>query len=194
MDGDFYFQDNLIFIIKQYNMGKFIITESEKRKIKGMYGLIAESEQSEDMSLIQNELEANGISEPVEELVDPQDPLCTAPETGDPEQDNILSKVWEWAQSQSKETLEDMKLKIKDAIAKAKEMVVGKKMNEQVAPLLVIGGVAITANVLLVIGGILLLIIVISTVAHDKSGSRARRSCKRRRRKVRRFGIKGYTR
>lgn len=181
--------------MKQYTMGKFIITESEKNKIKKMYGLISESsEQVKDIELIQNELEDYGIMEPASEILDPEDPLCTLPQTGEPEEDTILSKVWDWAQTQSKETLDDMKSKIMDALVKAKEVVGGKKVNEQVAPLLVIGGVAITANVLLAIGLGLLIIIVVASAFQSKSGTRGRRSCKRRRRMVKRYGMRGYTR
>lgn len=180
------FRKILVFIRKQYIMGKFIITESEKMNIKGMYGLLRESE---EMELIQNELENNGVSVPVGEIVDPTEPLCTAPQTGNPEEDNVLSKVWEWAQSQSVESLQDMKSKIKDSISKAKELLKGKRVDEQVAPLLVIGGVSITASLLIAIGALLLFIIIISIIV--KSSRRHSSPCKRRRKLVRRFGMDG---
>lgn len=167
-------------------MGKFIITESEKMNIKGMYGLLRESE---EMELIQTELENNGVSVPVGEIVDPTEPLCTAPQTGNPEEDTILSKVWEWAQSQSVESLQDMKSRIKESISKAKQLLKGKRVDEQVAPLLVIGGVSITASMLIAVGAILLFIIIISIIV--KSSKRHRSPCKRRRKLVKRFGMDG---
>jgi hypothetical protein len=166
-------------------MGKFIITESEKNNILGMYGMLKESD---EMEIIQNELENSGVSVPVGEIVDPTEPLCTAPQTGNPEEDGILSKVWEWAQSQSVETLEDMKSRIKDSISKAKTLLKGKRVDEQVAPLLVIGGVSITASLLVAIGALLLFIIVVATIIKK---SRRSSPCKRRRKLVKRFGMDG---
>jgi hypothetical protein len=174
-----------IFILKQYTMGKFIITESEKNNILNLYGRLNESE---EMELIQNELENNGVSVPVGEIVDPTEPLCTAPQTGNPEEDNVLSKVWEWAQSQSVESLQDMKSKIKDSISKAKELLKGKRVDEQVAPLLVIGGVSITASLLIAVGALLLFIIIVAIIIKR---SRNSSPCKRRRKLVKRFGMDG---
>lgn len=167
-------------------MGKFIITESEKSNILNLYGRLNESE---DMELIQNELTDSGVSIPVGDIVDSTDPLCTAPQTGNPEEDGILSKVWDWAQTQSVETLQDMKSKIKDSISKAKELINSKKVNEQVAPLLVIGGVGITASMLVAIGALLLFIIIISIIV--KTTKRHSSPCKRRRKLVKRFGMDG---
>lgn len=167
-------------------MGKFIITESEKNTIRGMYGILKESE---EMEIIQNELDNNGVSVSVEDIVDPTEPLCTAPQTGNPEEDGILSKIWDWAQSQSVETLQDIKSQLKDAISKAKESINGKRMDEQVAPLLVIGGVSLTASMLVAVGAILLFIIIVSIIV--KSTKRNMSPCKRRRKLVKRFGMDG---
>jgi len=167
-------------------MKKFIITESEKSNILNLYGRLNESE---DMELIQNELTDSGVSIPVGDIVDPTEPLCTAPQTGNPEEDGILSKVWDWAQTQSVETLQDIKSKIKDSISKAKELIKSKKVNEQVAPLLVIGGVGITASTLVAIGALLLFIIIISIIV--KTTKRNSSPCKRRRKLVRRYGMDG---
>ena len=180
------FFGKFVFIVNKYTMGKFIITESEKTNIRGMYGLLKESN---EMELIQNELRSSGVSVPVGDIVDPSDPLCTAPQTGNPEEDGVLSKVWEWAQSQSVETLEDMKTKIKDSISKAKTLLKGKRVDEQVTPLLVIGGISVSASLLIGIGLLLLFIIVISIVAKKSKRSSP---CKRRRKLVKRFGKDGY--
>lgn len=258
------FRKILVFIRKQYIMGKFIITEEDKKHIRGLYEstvittpeenewcksnitdaskqiciiktpnsgdknmcqkmtgnlarekgyvnpikidvtetnyckavwekMVNESNsrlvmESEEMELIQNELENNGVSVPVGEIVDPTEPLCTAPQTGNPEEDNVLSKVWEWAQSQSVESLQDMKSKIKDSISKAKELLKGKRVDEQVAPLLVIGGVSITASLLIAVGALLLFIIIVAIIIKR---SRNSSPCKRRRKLVRRFGMDG---
>jgi len=145
--------------------------------------------ESDETVLIQQELENNGVSVPVEQLVDPTEPLCTAPQTGNPEEDTILSKVWDWAQSQSMESLQDIKSKIKDGISKAKSLIKNKRVDEQVAPILVIGGVGIGASMLIAIGGILLFIIIVSIIV--KSSKKHSSPCKRRRKLVKRFGMDG---
>ena len=66
----------------------------EIKRIRKMMGLI-----TENIDTIKDEL-GDDLSIPVEDYVDSEDPLCTLPQTGNPEEDNILNKVWEWAQQQ----------------------------------------------------------------------------------------------
>lgn len=160
-------------------MKKFIITEDDKTNIRKMYGLI-----NENIEAIKDEL-GYDVSIPVEEIVDSENPLCTLPQTGNPEHDGILSKVWDWAQQQSVSTLRDMKKKIKDVLSKVKK----GQMNEQVAPVLVIGTVGISMTTLIVIGWILLVVIVLAIMYKvNKNQS----PCKRRRKLVKKYGMDGY--
>ena len=159
-------------------MKKFIITEGDKADIRKMYGLV-----NENLEMIKNEL--GDISVPVEEIVDSEDPLCTLPQTGNPEHDGILSKVWNWAQQQSVSTLRDMKKKIKEVLSKVKK----GQMNEQATPVLVIGTVGISMATLVIIGWILLVIIVLAIMYKvNKNQS----PCKRRRKLVKKYGMDGY--
>lgn len=151
----------------------------EIKRIRKMMGLI-----TENIDTIKDEL-GGDISIPVEDYVDSEDPLCTLPQTGNPEEDNILNKVWEWAQQQSVETLRDMKKTIKKTISNLKK----EEVNEQVTPVLVIGTVAISATTLIVIGWIVLVIIVLAII--NKRNKR-QSPCKRRRKLVKKYGMDGY--
>ena len=151
----------------------------EIKRIRKMMGLI-----TENIDSIKDEL-GDDVPLTVEDYVDSEDPLCTLPQTGNPEEDNILNKVWEWAQQQSVETLRDMKKTIKKTIAKVKK----EEVNEQVTPVLVVGTVAISATTLIVIGWVLLVIIVLAII--NKRNKR-QSPCKRRRKLVKKYGMDGY--
>ena len=151
----------------------------ERKRIRKMMGLI-----TENIDSIKDEL-GDDVPLTVEDYVDSEDPLCTLPQTGNPEEDNILNKVWEWAQQQSVETLRDMKKTIKKTIAKVKK----EEVNEQVTPVLVVGTVAISATTLIVIGWVLLVIIVLAII--NKRNKR-QSPCKRRRKLVKKYGMDGY--
>ena len=151
----------------------------EIHKIKKMMGLI-----TENIDSIKDEL-GDDVPLTVEDYVDSEDPLCTLPQTGDPEEDNILNKVWEWSQQQSVETLRDMKKTIKKTISKVKK----EEVNEQVTPVIVIGTVAISATTLIIIGWIVLVIIVLSII---NKRTKRQSPCKRRRKLVKKHGMDGY--
>ena len=176
-------------IREQHTGGKQLMIENFNKLVNNKLGTVETLiNEADETTLIQTELGKEGVTVPVGDIVDPTEPLCTAPQTGNPEEDGILSKVWEWAQSQSVETLEDMKNKVKDAISKAKTLLKGKRVDEQVAPLLVIGGVSITASLMVAVGALLLFIIVVAIIVKK---SRRRSPCQRRRKLVKRFGMDG---
>jgi hypothetical protein len=176
-------------ILEQHTGGKQLMIENFNKLVNNKLGTVETLiNEADETTLIQTELGKEGVAVPVGDIVDPTEPLCTAPQTGNPEEDGILSKVWEWAQSQSVETLEDMKNKVKDAISKAKTLLKGKRVDEQVAPLLVIGGVSITASLMVAVGALLLFIIVVAIIVKK---SRRRSPCQRRRKLVKRFGMDG---
>jgi hypothetical protein len=143
----------------------YFLDEEEKNRILEMHSnkkkLIKESPDSnemynEAMSLLKTELADSGITTPIKDLIGDTDPLCTVPETGNSEHDSILSKIWEWALSQSVESLKKMKSMIKKAIFKSKD----KRVDEQAETLFFIGSNPVTAPLLLMIGGVILLIII----------------------------------
>ena len=183
--GVYYFRGTLVFINKQYTMGKFIITESEKNNIRLQYGIIKESD---EIDLIKTELFDSGVSIPVEKMIDSTEPLCTSPETGDPMEDSVLSKVWEWAQSQSVETLKDMKSKIRESINVAKTLIKNKRVDEQSAPILIIGGIGLSASMLIAVGALLIFIVAVAIVSRS---SKRKSPCQRRRKLTKRYGIDG---
>ena len=141
------------------------ISQEEKNRILEMHSnkknLIKESPDSNEMynkamSLLKSELADSGITTPIKELIGDKDPLCSVPETGNSENDSILSKIWDWASEQSVDSLKKMKLTIKNAIFKSKN----KTVNEQAETLFFIGSTPVTAPLLMLIGGIILLIII----------------------------------
>ena len=141
------------------------ISQEEKNRILEMHSgkknVIREDVNSNEMhnkamSLLKSELADSGITTPIKELIGDKDPLCTVPETGNSENDSILSKIWDWASEQSVDSLKKMKSIIKNAIFKSKD----KRVDEQAETLFFIGSTPVTAPLLLLIGGIILLIII----------------------------------
>jgi hypothetical protein len=176
-------------IREQHTGGMTVTTESFSRLLNAKLGdakpLVSEAmDSSQTKSKIQNELMSAGLDINPTEFLDTEEPECTLPQTGNPEEDTILSKVWNWAQSQDIGTLTQMKTNLINAIKGVKN----KTVSEQVTPLIVIGGIGIGASTLVAIGAILLFIIVIAIIS--KSSGR-KSSCQRRRKLVKRFGMDG---
>ena len=157
------------------------IEESNKRLENRL--LLSESS---DIEIASSMISDAGLNLNPDEIVDADVETCVQPETGDPEKDGILNKVWNWAHSNNT-TLSELKSvfnQIKTAIRNSKD----KTTNEQVATPIIIAG--ITLNPIMLVGiGALILIIIISAIV--KKNSRSFKSCRRKRRLIKRHGFKG---
>lgn len=187
-------------------MKRFIVTEEEKREIFGLYQQII-NEASEVMSSNQimndakKELTNIGVNYEVlspETIVDSDNPTCI-PQTDDAEKNNIITRVWQWANNpENRGSLKETLVSLKNAIKNAKDIkdtteanMTGntQSMNEQVeTALITIGGVALGPSALIAIGVILLFILVLVIVAGNKKNSPM---CKRRRKLFKKHGIDG---
>ena len=124
----------------------------------------------------------------VSDVVDPENPTCL-PTTGDSEKDGIISRIWDWAHNPANRgSLKSTLINLKNAIGKAKQMEGKGEMQEQVAPLITIAGVALTPSLLIGIGVLLLVIIIIVI---SSSGKKNKSACSRRNKLVRKFGMDG---
>ena len=129
---------------------------------------------SDDISLIQNELNNEGIKLDAEKkLSSSEDPLCSCPKTGDAEKDGILQKIFNWAKSQSIPNLKKEIRKIRDKRRELKRLKKQGKIQEQVFEGIMIGTVFLSTSVLLAIGGLILItIIIVLLLKNGKSGRR----------------------
>ena len=157
------------------------IQESNKRLENRL--LLSEST---DLEIASSMISDAGLNLNPDEIVDADVETCVQPETGDPEKDGILNKVWNWAHSNNT-TLSDLKSvfnQIKTAIRNSKD----KTTNEQVATPIIIAG--ITLNPIILVGiGALILIIIISAII--EKNSRSFKGCRKKRRLIKRHGFKG---
>lgn len=162
---------------------KFIITESEKNNIRGLYGIINESE-AQMINMVNNELASVG-----EQPISPEDvqfalndcPLETPPNV-DQKHETILQQV--------KGEINKMTSvgSVKDAIKKIKSFVKGKVQNEQ-AEVLTIGSMAIPIVFVQVLAGIIIVMLVIKLVKlilnRDTTGTNP--ECRRASRRMRNY-------
>jgi hypothetical protein len=157
------------------------IQESNKRLENRL--LLSESS---DIEIASSMISDAGLNLNPDEIVDADVETCVQPETGDPEKDGILNKVWNWAHSNNT-TLSDLKSvfnQIKTAIRNSKD----KTTNEQVATPLIIAGISINPLILLGVGALILIIIVSAII---KKNSRSFKGCRKKRRLIKRHGFKG---
>jgi hypothetical protein len=160
---------------------KFIITEEEKNNIRGLYGMINESE-AQMINMVNNELASVG-----EEPVSPEDvefalndcPLETPPNV-DEKHETILQQVkGEIDKITSVGT-------VKDLIKKIKLIFKRKSQNEQ-AEVLTIGSMAIPMVFVQVLAGIIIVMLVIKLVKlilnRDTTGTNP--ECRRASRRMR---------
>jgi hypothetical protein len=162
---------------------KFIITEEEKNNIRGLYGMINESE-AQMINMVNNELSSVG-----EEPVSPEDvefalndcPLETPPNV-DEKHETILQQIkGEINKITSVGT-------IKDLIKKIKSIFKRKPQNEQ-AEVITIGAMAIPVVLLQVLAGIIIVMLVIKLVKlilnRDTTGTNP--ECRRASRRMRNY-------
>jgi hypothetical protein len=146
--------------------------------------------ESSDLEIASDMISDAGVDIDPNEIVDADVETCVQPETGDPQKDGILNKVWDWAHA-PETSISDLKSifnQVKTAIRDAKTKTKGQSMTEQVAAPLIIAGV--TINPLILVGiGALILIIIISAII--KKNSRSFKGCRRRRRLIKKHGFKG---
>ena len=127
--------------------------------IKKIMGLIKEdtelSSQASDLSKVQNLLDLQDVNIKAEELLDEDEPICTPPKRLSEEENNLVSKYWEWANSPGN------KLELKKIFKKIKDMIYD---DEDLSDNIVIGDLELSKNDVKSIGDTLLAITVVGLI------------------------------
>ena len=127
--------------------------------IKKIMGLIKEdtelSSQASDLSKVQNLLDLQDVDIKAEELLDEDEPICTPPKRLSEEENNLVSKYWEWANSPGN------KLELKKIFKKIKDMIYD---DEDLSDNIVIGDLELSKNDIKSIGDTLLAITVVGLI------------------------------
>ena len=127
--------------------------------IKKIMGLIKEdtelSSQASDLSKVQNLLDLQDVDIKAEELLDEDEPICTPPKRLSEEENNLVSKYWEWANSAGN------KLELKKIFKKIKDMIYD---DEDLSDNIVIGDLELSKNDLKSIGDTLLAVTVVGLI------------------------------
>lgn len=132
---------------------------NEVMNIKKIMGLIKEdtelSSQASDLSKVQNLLDLQDVGIKAEELLDEDEPICTPPKRLSEEENNLVSKYWEWANSPGN------KLELKKIFKKIKDMIYD---DEDLSDNIIIGDVELSKNDIKSIGDTLLAITVVGII------------------------------
>ena len=132
---------------------------NEVMNIKKIMGLIKEdtelSSQASDLSKVQNLLDLQDVNIKAEELLDEDEPICTPPKRLSEEENNLVSKYWEWANSPGN------KLELKKIFKKIKDMIYD---DEDLSDNIVIGDLELSKNDIKSIGDTLLAITVVGLI------------------------------
>ena len=127
--------------------------------IKKIMGLIKEdtelSSQASDLSKVQNLLDLQDVDIKAEELLDEDEPICTPPKRLSEEENNLVSKYWEWANSPGN------KLELKKIFKKIKDMIYD---DEDLSDNIVIGDLELSKNDVKSIGDTLLAVTVVGLI------------------------------
>lgn len=127
--------------------------------IKKIMGLIKEdtelSSQASDLSKVQNLLDLQDVDIKAEELLDEDEPICTPPKRLNEEENNLVSKYWEWANSAGN------KLELKKIFKKIKDMIYD---DEDLSDNIVIGDLELSKNDIKSIGDTLLVVTVVGLI------------------------------
>lgn len=127
--------------------------------IKKIMGLIKEdtelSSQASDLSKVQNLLDLQDVDIKAEELLDEDEPICTPPKRLSEEENNLVSKYWEWANSPGN------KLELKKIFKKIKDMIYD---DEDLSDNIVIGDLELSKNDIKSIGDTLLAVTVVGLI------------------------------
>jgi len=132
---------------------------NEVMNIKKIMGLIKEdtelSSQASDLSKVQNLLDLQDVDIKAEELLDEDEPICTPPKRLSEEENNLVSKYWEWANSPGN------KLELKKIFKKIKDMIYD---DEDLSDNIIIGDLELSKNDIKSIGDTLLAITVVGLI------------------------------
>ena len=127
--------------------------------IKKIMGLIKEdtelSSQASDLSKVQNLLDLQNVDIKAEELLDEDEPICTPPKRLSEEENNLVSKYWELANSPGN------KLELKKIFKKIKDMIYD---DEDLSDNIIIGDVELSKNDIKSIGDTLLAVTVVGLI------------------------------
>ena len=132
---------------------------NEVYNIKKIMGLLNEdtelSSQASDLSKIQNLLDLEDLDIDAKELLDDDEPICTPPKKLSEEENELISKYWDWANSPGN------KLELKKIFRVIKNMLYDDEdFNEDIT----IGDLQLTKNDLISIGKTLLVVTVLGLI------------------------------
>lgn len=147
---------------------------NEINSIRSIMGLINEdmemSSQVADLSKVENIAKLEGFDVDVKDYLNKSNPLCEPPKTGNQEYDNILKKIWDWAQDPSNRgSLKETLKKVKDAYIQALKDRKKENVNEQLGAGIIIAGITLTPSILIAIGVFIILLIIIFSIPKKSS-------------------------
>ena len=132
---------------------------NEVINIKKIMGLLKEdtelSSQASDLSKVQNLLDLEDVDIKAEEYLDEDEPICLSPKRLSEEENNLVSKYWNWVNSPGN------KLELKKLFKKIKDMIYD---DEDISDNIVIGDLELSKNDIKSIGKTLLVITVVGLI------------------------------
>lgn len=132
--------------------------------IKKMMGLITEdmevSSQASDLSKVQNLLKLEDLDIEVKDVLDDTEPICVAPKKLSEEENTVVSKFWDWANSTGnknnlKSVFNQLKTVIKDSEKNVEGISIGDmnftknqvdRLGKTLIAIIVVGMVPKTSN------------------------------------------------
>ena len=131
---------------------------NELYQIKKIMGLLNEdtelSSQASDLSKVQNLLDLEDLDITAKDLLDDDEPICTPPKKMSEEENQLISKYWDWANTGNELELKKIFKFIKDMLYD----------DEDFSEEITIGDLQLTKNDLTNIGDTLLAITVIGLI------------------------------
>jgi len=120
-----------------------------------------------DISDLQNEASAEGITGDVTKFANQESPVCAPPLTGDGQKDTILKSIFSWAKKQNVQTLKSTLKNVRQKIRETKKAKKEGRLQEQAAAI-VIAGVSIAPGILIAIGAFIIIIILAAIIRSSK--------------------------
>ena len=159
---------------------KFILTEEERNRIRGLYTESTEDQQFDDVLA-----QAGIVLTPEEKMeVSPECPIDEPPAEYADVVNDIKSKLDTMG-------VNDL-IKVLEQVKSIKEKPV---VQEQVGTTILIAGVAVPSVAVMAVAGLIAIIIIVKLgKLIFRGGKRQNATCKKRNRLLRRFGIEGYFR
>jgi hypothetical protein len=120
-----------------------------------------------DITDLQNEASAEGITGDVSKFANQESPVCAPPMTGDGKKDTVLKSIFSWAKKQNVQTLKSTLKNVRQKLRETKKAKKEGRLQEQAAAI-VIAGVSIGPGIFIAIGALIIIIILAAIIRGSK--------------------------